>query len=289
MPARFCLPLRRRALSFGTVAIAGLALLVGGCGKPDGKTGGGDDHDHHHHAHPTVGPHKGTILEWGNNHEHHLELVIDREKQQATVYFLDHDMKKSEATALKNGEVRIIDAENSVQIPLVASPLEGETADKASRYVGTHAVLGSKEPLTGDVRGQVGTEHYIESFEKVGETNAATPADKKAEVAKPDAHEGHDHEGHEDGAHDEHAREAETKGADKGADKKDAHDDHAHEEHGAEGKPAEPKKDGEPPNADTEKDDKHGEGHEHDHEAHDHDHDHGAEANKPAADVAPKA
>ena len=287
MPGRITLSRSNRALSLGTVAIASLALLIGGCGKQDGKAGGGDEHDHHyHHAHPTVGPHKGTILEWGGNHEHHIELVIDREKQQATVYFLDHDMKKTEATALANGEIRIMNAENSVQIPLVASPLDGETAEKSSRYVGTHAALGSKEPLTGDVRGQVGGINYLESFEKIGAAKAAAPSDKKADGDKHDADEGHEHSGHE-----EHAHEAETKGAGK----KDAHDDHghddhAHEEHGVEGKPAEPKKDDAQPKADAEKEHKHEEGHEHDHDAHDHDHEHehGADENKPAASAAPK-
>jgi hypothetical protein len=300
MPGRFHLSLGRRFLPLAM--IASLTLLFGGCGKQDGKAkGGGDEHDHHHHhAHPTVGPHKGTILEWGSNHEHHIELVIDRDKQQATVYFLDHDMKKTEATALKNGEVRIMDAENSVQIPLVASPLDGETAEKSSRYVGTHAALGSKEPLTGDVRGQVGGVNYLESFEKIGEAKAATPSSDKADGEKHDAHEGHDHDGdkhdaHEHDAHDEHAHEAETKNAGKKeehAHDDHSHDDHGHEEHGAEEKPAEPKKDGEQPKADAEKDHKHAEGHEHDHEAHDHehehDHEHGADEKKPAADAAPK-
>jgi hypothetical protein len=313
MPGRFYLSLGRRCLSLAMMA--SLALLFGGCGKPDGKAKGGDEHDHHHHhAHPTVGPHKGTILEWGSNHEHHVELVIDRDKQQATVYFLDHDMKKTEPTALTNGEIRIIDAENSVQIPLVASPLDGETAEKSSRYVGTHAALGSKEPLTGDVRGQVGGINYLESFEKIGGAKAATPGDKKADGDKHEAHEGHEHDAHEKDAHehekhDEHADEKEKDAEKKDAAKRGAHADdasehakdehahdehgddaHAHDEHGKEGKASEPKKDSEQPKADAEKEHKHEEGHEHDHDAHDHDHEHehGSDENKPAASAAPK-
>lgn len=199
------------------VSCLALGLVAGGCSNAkDDKTAqvkDGDDHDHgghHHHGdHPSKGPHGGQILEWGE-HEFHLELVFDRAKLQATVYVLDHDMKKTEPTEAESVELKL-DGVNEL-IPFAATPLEGETAEKSSRYVATHAALASKEPFSGRVTGKVKGKPnpYFASFEET-----------TAESAK-DEHDGdHDHPQDAD-----HAREKDAH--EKDAHEKDHKDDHDH-------------------------------------------------------------
>ena len=166
-------------------------LVAGGCSnaKNDKATHGKDDDDHdhgghHHHGdHPSKGPHNGQILEWGD-HEFHLELVFDRAKQQATVYVLDHDMKSTEATEVESADLKL-DGVNEL-IPLVPTPLDGETAEKSSRYVATHAALSNKEPFSGRVTGKVKGKPnpYFASFKE-------TTADSTAEANAKYEHEDH--------------------------------------------------------------------------------------------------
>jgi hypothetical protein len=263
-------PTNRMTRAVAFAACGALMLLVAGCSedKKDGKEPAG--HGGHSHAHATVGPHGGQIIEWGD-HEHHLELKFDRTQKQATVYVVDHDVKKVQPTALVTPLLKLNGV--ATPIPLVATPLDGETAEKSSRYVATHDALADEEPFAGALSGKVGKIDYFRRFEEEKQgTNPADPAghkdrdhdhekdahkhddekkdaNKKA-AAKTDNHDehGHDHE-HDHGKRDDHP-----------------HDDHAHEEKATEGKTPTPSTD--EPKTDS-KPENHGD---HDHKEHDHDH-----------------
>lgn len=202
--------------SFAAVATAclALALTAGGCSnsKDEKAAQGQDEHDHHHHGdHPTAGPKGGAILEWGD-HEYHLELLFDRAKQQATIYVLDHDMKKTEATEVETPQLKLDGVDEL--IPFVPAPLAGETAEKSSCYVATHAALAGKGPFSGRVTGKVKGKPnpYFASFNE--------------SAAKDD----HDHEGEGDHPHDEaHDKDAHDKEGE-GDHKDPDHKDHEHED-----------------------------------------------------------
>ncbi len=172
--------------------LAATVMLAGGCSKGDGKPGadGHDDHHHPHGAHPTVGPHGGQIIEWGD-HEYHVEITFERDKQQATVYILDHDVKKPEPVVVSTPMIKL-EGQNKA-IPLTPSPLDGETGGKSSRYIATDAAFAAAEKLSGVVSGIVDETPYLGLF-------------KEGDAKKPDEHDEHDdhddHDGH--GEHDEH-------------------------------------------------------------------------------------
>jgi hypothetical protein len=253
--------LRSREMSLATLtrfplpwaaafAICTALVLVAGCSQ-DKKAG--DDHGHgHSHDHATVGPHGGMIIEWGD-HEHHLELKFDRAQKQATVYVVDHDVKKVQPTALVTPLLKLNGV--ATPIPLVPTPLEGETAEKSSRYVATDDALADEKPFAGALSGKVGDTDYFRRFQEEDKKQATKPADQAD-------HTGHDH----DHKNDAHTHDAEKKDAEKkDAAKQDDHEEHGHDQDHAHehGKPD----------------------HDHPHDDHPHDdkehHDHGDET-KPA-------
>ncbi|MEX2188982.1 MAG: hypothetical protein WD875_19395 [Pirellulales bacterium] len=158
--------------------LAAAVLVVGGCSKGDGKAGGDDRDEHHPHHHgddPTVGPHGGPIIEWGE-HKYHVEITFDRAKQQATVYVLDHDVKNPEPVAVVSPTLKLDGM--AELIPLTPLPLEGESTEKSSRYVATNAALGAAEEFRGEVSGKIDGTQYFEQF-------------KESDAKKADDHDGH--------------------------------------------------------------------------------------------------
>jgi hypothetical protein len=92
----------------------------------------------HDHAHPTEGPHGGSLIELGSE-EYHAELVHDDAAETVTIYLLDSAAKELvpiDATELK---VNLSHEGQAEQFALVASPQETDTAGKASRFISTSA------------------------------------------------------------------------------------------------------------------------------------------------------
>ena len=99
----------------------------------------GDAHDHsvEGHAHG-VGPHDGTIADWGGG-KFHVEFTVDHDKQQATAFVLGSDEKTATPIDAESIELSITDPE--MQVTLSAEPQEGDPEGKSSRFVGTHENL----------------------------------------------------------------------------------------------------------------------------------------------------
>jgi hypothetical protein len=132
-----------------TVAKLGLvlALLQVGCNDSGGggyktaaeakggaKTAakGKDDHGHGHgdHGHGEPGPHKGTLIEIGED-EFHAELVVDHDAHAVRIYLLGADAKTASTTtdtSLKIAFEKVGEAE------LKAAPQAGETDGKTSCF-----------------------------------------------------------------------------------------------------------------------------------------------------------
>jgi len=149
-----------------------------GCNKPSEPTANSskkvaDDHGHDHgdgshnhsaegHSHG-VGPHKGTVADWGGG-KYHVEFTVDHEKQQATVYIFGGDEKTPAPIDATSIELSIKAPE--MQVTLQASPQEGDTAGKSSRFVGTHEKLGVVQEYAGTMTGVVDGTPYSCDFKE---------------------------------------------------------------------------------------------------------------------------
>jgi hypothetical protein len=163
-----------------------LASVVGwvGCNKPLAPTNdspaaitGDHDHDHDHshdhgqgahdhsvagHAHG-VGPHAGTIADWGGG-KYHVELTVDHDKQQATVYILGSDERSPTPIDASSIELSIL--EPAMQVILQASPQAGDPEGRASRFVGTDEKLAMVQEYAGTMTGVVDGTPYSGDFKE---------------------------------------------------------------------------------------------------------------------------
>jgi hypothetical protein len=174
------------------VSAMALSAFLGfvGCSKPsapsthaskgaDLKQGHdhGHDQDHGNHDHSVtghahgVGPHGGTVADWGGG-KFHVEFLVDHDKQKATVYVLGGDEKTPTPIDTESIEVSIKDP--TMQVLLQASPQESDPVGKASRFIGTNEKLSVVQEYSGTITGVVEGTPYSGDF-------------------REEAHAGHDH------------------------------------------------------------------------------------------------
>jgi predicted small lipoprotein YifL len=113
------------------LTVAALALFAAaGCGGPAAPPpkAGETAHDH-----PSEGPHKGHLIELGDE-EFHAELTHDDASKTVTIYLLGADAKTAAMSSDPEVALNLIVAGEPLQAKLAAAPLEGEAADKCSRY-----------------------------------------------------------------------------------------------------------------------------------------------------------
>ncbi len=122
--------------------------------------GKGQDHSVEGHAHG-VGPHDGTVADWGGG-KYHVEFTVDHDKQQATVYVLGSDEKTAAPIDAESIELSIMDPE--MQVILQASPQAGDPAGKSSRFIGAHEKLGVVQEYAGTMTGVVDGIPYSGDF-----------------------------------------------------------------------------------------------------------------------------
>lgn len=160
-------------------------------GDHDHSHGGAHEHSHkdsrdHSHGPPSgaasghghgAGPHEGTLADWGGG-KYHVEFTVDHDQQLATVYVLGGDEKTSAPISAADGKLLLTIKEPSFQVELIATPLEGETAERASRYVGKHEKLGIVQEFGGTISGEVEGTPFAGDFQEVahGEPDHAKPA-----------------------------------------------------------------------------------------------------------------
>ncbi|MFN3159203.1 MAG: hypothetical protein ACE37I_07800 [Rubinisphaera brasiliensis] len=156
---------------FCAIAATGFVLGCGGEG-PVPETGQTDSESGHDHPHPHdeeeggghshgVGPHGGTVADWGGG-EYHVEFTVDHPKQSATVYVLGDDQKT--ATPVDLQEILVTINQPEFQVTLTPAPLKGEPPDKASRFTGTHEKLGIVREFSGMISGQIDGTPYSGTF-----------------------------------------------------------------------------------------------------------------------------
>jgi hypothetical protein len=119
-----------------------LALLsLVGCGSPAANAPPAEEAHEHEHEH-AAGPHGGAIIELG---EYHGELVHDDAAGTVTVYVLDGAATANVPVDSKEASINITREGLGKQFALAASPVEGETDGKTSRFVSSDAELANEQ------------------------------------------------------------------------------------------------------------------------------------------------
>jgi len=108
--------------------------LSAGAAEPKGQQGA--------HAHPTEGPHGGTLIELGKE-DYHAELVHDEAADTVTVYLLDGAAKDAVAIDAKQLSLNLIVGGRPQQFHLDAQPQSTDPAGKCSTFGSKNAAIGS--------------------------------------------------------------------------------------------------------------------------------------------------
>lgn len=95
----------------------------------DAEHGHAHTHDHGHEQ----GPHKGELIELGEE-EFHAEVVFDEEGDKVTLYFLGPDAKAAVAIEAKEISLEMPGKDAAVTHALTAAPQDGEGDGKSSRF-----------------------------------------------------------------------------------------------------------------------------------------------------------
>jgi len=124
------------AKSLPVVAGACLLLATAGCYKPNEQAGSGSAKKPaagHAHDHPTTGPHKGSLIELGNE-EFHAELVHDDAAHKVTIYLLDGHAKGNATSTDPQVTLNFVVDGKPQQYFLPTAPQAGDAAGSSSRF-----------------------------------------------------------------------------------------------------------------------------------------------------------
>ena len=164
---------------FGMALIL-FATCVLGCGaQPSPSSDAADPSDDHGHSHEKghsheeghsdgAGPHEGTIADWGGG-VFHVELTVDHDKQEATVYVLGDDAKT--VMPIATDEIQLAIKSPAFQVTMKAMPQENDPEGAASRFVGNHEGLGTAQEYEGTITGVVDGTPYSGNFSETPHTH----------------------------------------------------------------------------------------------------------------------
>jgi len=123
-----------RFLSLGLVAtVAGGIPAIGAPPQPAAQQA--------LHAHPTEGPHGGTLIELGKE-DYHAELVHDEAADTVAVFILDGAAKALMAIDAKQLSLNLIVGGRPQQFSLDAQPQSTDPAGKCSAFGSKNAAIG---------------------------------------------------------------------------------------------------------------------------------------------------
>lgn len=129
----------------------------------DGAHVHADGTEHGPHGGHGVGPHDGTVADWGGG-KYHVEFTVDHDKQEGTVYILGSDEKSPVPIDAESIDLSITDP--AMQVTLTAAPQDSDPAGKASRFVGNHEKLGVVQEYAGTISGAIDGTPYSGDFKE---------------------------------------------------------------------------------------------------------------------------
>jgi hypothetical protein len=124
----------RQVLCFGVICtVPMLSVAVAQAPKAGTKPAPKAEAKVEEHEHPEVGPHKGALIELGDE-EYHAELVLDEDKDIVTIYLLDSAAKDAVTSEAKEIMINLKHDGKGAQFKLKAQPQKADPEGKASRY-----------------------------------------------------------------------------------------------------------------------------------------------------------
>ncbi len=115
-----------------------------------------------------VGPHKGCIVEWGDE-EYHVEVVTDAKSGDVTVYIYGNhdDFHKQKMKAIASKSLTLtIKGEKPVTVKLEPKPAKDDPKGSSTVFVGKHDAVKTDKKLKGSLSGKIGTKPYTGDFEQ---------------------------------------------------------------------------------------------------------------------------
>ncbi|MCE9531177.1 MAG: hypothetical protein K8T89_08640 [Planctomycetes bacterium] len=113
-----------------------------------------------------VGPHKGAIVEWGEE-EYHLELVPDAKTGILTVYVYggEADLKKAKTKPIE-AKTLVLAIKGGKTLKLEAKPSKDDPEGKSSIFTAKDDLFTKDTKLEGSVSGKVGAKAYTGDFKQ---------------------------------------------------------------------------------------------------------------------------
>ena len=109
--------------------ICAISLAAQAFGAPPAAKPAKPDAD----AHADVGPHKGTLIELGEE-EYHAELVLDEKTHTVSIYLLDGAVKKYVPIAAKDITITLKHDGKSESFKLKATPQKADPSGQSSMF-----------------------------------------------------------------------------------------------------------------------------------------------------------
>ena len=136
----------------------GLAL-VGLIGGLSAQTGRAAEHE---------GPHKGIVVEWGEE-EYHPEIVVDQKAGTVTVYvYGDHgDLHKKKLKAIDSKSLTLVlKTSPATTVKLEPAPEKGDPKGMSTKFTAKNDVFTKDMKWAGTISGKVGTKPYSGDFKQ---------------------------------------------------------------------------------------------------------------------------
>jgi hypothetical protein len=135
-----------RSYSLLSVLTLAAAVFILGCAEdPPAANSPGPAgpaaHDGAAHAHPSSGPHGGSLIELGQE-QYHGELVHDEASGTVTIYLLDGTASTAVPIAAQEIVINASHDGQGEQFKLAAQPQAGEDEGMSSRFVSADSELG---------------------------------------------------------------------------------------------------------------------------------------------------
>lgn len=114
------------------------------------------------------GPHKGIVVEWGEE-EYHPEIVVDAKTGAVTVYVYggEDDLKKGKLKAIEAKTLTLsLKTNPAVTVKLEAAPEKDDPKGSAAKFVGKNDVFTKDVKWVGTLSGKVGTKPYTGDFKQ---------------------------------------------------------------------------------------------------------------------------
>ena len=108
------------------------------------------------------GPHKGVVVEWGDE-EYHPEIVVDKKEGTVTVYVYGNhdDLHKKKLKAIDSKTLTLsLKTTPPTTVKLEPAPEKDDPKGSSTKFTGKDDVFKKDVKLEGTLSGKVGTKPY---------------------------------------------------------------------------------------------------------------------------------